>query len=374
MPRPRLLYLVTEDWYFVTHRLPMARAARDAGYDVHVAAHFGKFRDTITAEGFTVHPIDLHRGSINPFKLLSAIAAIRQLYRNVAPDLVHHIAIQPSVLGSIAAMGLNVARLNSIFGFGSVFTSNVPKSRIVRLLLRPMLPPLFNAERTMTMVVNPDHRDILVSLGVAPERIVVVPGSGTDTRRFQPLPEPNGPIAVGYAGRMLEDKGVRALVEAQQNLERSGAPVVLLLAGTPDPANPNSISQKELEDWSKRPGVHWLGHVEDIRDVWAKAHIAVLASHGEGLPMSLVEAAATGRPLIATDVSGCREIARDGLNALLVPVDDAAALAKAIGKLASDSDLRRQFGAAGRRMVEQEFSSEQVARKIVAVYSTMANR
>jgi glycosyltransferase involved in cell wall biosynthesis len=368
MSNPRLLYLVSEDWYFMSHRLPMARAARDAGYEVHVATRLERHGKAIEAEGFQLHPIDLHRGSINPFYFAAAALAARKLYRDVAPALVHHIALQPSVIGSIAATGLPVAQLNSIFGFGSVFTSNGPKARLTRLMLRPILPLLFNARRSMTMVVNPDHRAMLIALGVTPERVVVVPGSGVDVTRFTPLPEPAGPITAAYAGRMLEDKGVRALVAAQQQLTKVGPPVNLLLAGIPDPANPNSIAQAELESWAKRPGITWAGHVADIREVWAKAHIAVLASHGEGLPMSLVEAAACARALVATDVSGCREIARAGVNALLVPVNDVEAIAAALARLTADGAMRQRFGAAGRYIVEQEFSQARVEEKIVAIY------
>jgi glycosyltransferase involved in cell wall biosynthesis len=359
---------VTEDWNFMSHHLPMARAARRAGYEVHVATRLDRHGKAIEAEGFHLHRIDLHRGSISPFKFAAAALAARKLYRDVAPALVHHIALQSSVIGSIAAVGLPVAQLNSIFGFGSVFTSNGPKARLTRLVLRPTLPLLFNARRSMTMVVNPDNRAMLIALGVTPERVVVVPGSGADVTHLVPLDEPAGPITAAYAGRMLEDKGVRSLVEAQQQLMTSGTPVNLLLAGNPDPANPNSIAQAELERWGKRPGITWAGHVADIREVWAKAHIAVLASHGEGLPMSLVEAAACARPLVATDVSGCREIARDGINALLVPVDDAGAIAAALARLAADGAMRQRFGAAGRRIVEQEFSRARVEEKIVAIY------
>lgn len=372
MPRPRLLYLVTEDWYFVTHRMPMARAARDAGYEIHVATRIGEFAKTIAAEGFRVHALDLYRGSINPFRFFSAIASVRRLYRQLSPTLVHHIALQPSVVGAIAARGLPLAQLNSIFGFGSSFTSNGLKARMARLFLRPLLPRLFNVGRSMTMVVNPDHRALLIKFGVVPDRIAVIPGSGVDLARFTLLPELTGPIAAGYAGRMLNDKGVRTLVEAQQRLVQSGKPIQLLLAGTPDPANPNSISQSELEEWSRRPGVVWLGHVSDIREVWAKAHVAVLASHGEGLPMSLVEAAACGRALVATDVSGCREIARDGINAILIPVDDVSALANALSRLTDDPELRQRMAAAGRRIVEAEYSSDLVADKIVALYHSLS--
>lgn len=373
MKRPRLLYLVTEDWYFMTHRLPMARAAREAGYEVHVATRVDRHGDRIVSEGFQLHPIALYRGSVNPLSFAHAVSAVRTLTGAVAPDLVHHIAFQPSMIGSAAARGAPYAVLNSIFGFGSTFTAHGVKSRFARALLRPLIPRLFNARRSMTMVVNPDHRDMLVAFGVDADRIAVVPGSGVDLTKFTPLPEPDGPVTLGYAGRMLEDKGVRVLVEAQERLTRAGRDIRLLLAGLPDPSNPNSIPQSELDDWNRRPGIEWLGNVADVRTVWARAHIAVLASRGEGMPMSLAEAAACGRPLIATDVSGCREIARDGVNALLVPPDDAPALAAAIARLAGDAALRRRFGEAGRRIVEREYSSERVAETIVDLYRQLSS-
>ncbi|MGE0564821.1 MAG: glycosyltransferase family 4 protein [Pseudolabrys sp.] len=373
MKRPRLLYLVTEDWYFMTHRLPMARAARDAGYDVHVATRVSKFADRIAAEGFTLHEIDLYRGSVNPLSFARAVSAVRTLCRAIAPDVVHHIALQPSIIGALAARGAPYAVLNSIFGFGSVFTAHGLKSRFARLLLRPLIPLLFNAKRSMTMVVNPDHRDMLVSLGVDAGKIAVIPGSGVDLTKYGPLPEPQGAVTLGYAGRMLEDKGVRVLVEACERLARDGHDIRLLLAGLPDPSNPNSIPQSELEAWSRQPGIEWLGNVEDVRTVWARAHVAVLASRGEGMPMSLAEAAACERPLIATDVSGCREIARDNLNALLVSPDDAAALAAAIARLSHDAALRQRLGKAGRRLVEQDYASERVAEKIVAIYRQLSD-
>jgi glycosyltransferase involved in cell wall biosynthesis len=212
----------------------------------------------------------------------------------------------------------------------------------------------------------------LIRFGVTADHIAVIPGSGVDIEKFTPLPEPPEPVTLGYAGRMLEDKGVRTLVEAQRRLLDAGHDIRLLLAGTPDPANPNTISERDLAAWSQRRGVRWLGQVGDIRDVWRDVHIAVLMSRSEGLPLSLLEAAACGRPLIASDVPGCREIARDGINALLVPPDDPAALSAAIAELAGDAARRRDFGAAGRKLVETTYGTAQVAAAIVAIYRRLA--
>lgn len=368
MQRPRLLYLVTEDWYFITHRLPMARAARDAGFDVHVATRVDKHGERIIAEGFTLHPIDLHRGSINPLSFFAAVSAVRTLCQDVLPDVVHHIAFQPSIIGSVAARRLPHAFLNAIFGFGSVFTSNGIKARLARSILQPLIPLLFNARRSMTMVVNPDHRGMLISLGVDAARVAVVPGSGVDIQKFLPLPEPAGPITVGYTGRMLEDKGVRILIDACRQLRDSGLDINLMLAGSPDPSNPNTITAAELNEWTRQPGIIWLGNIADVRDVWSRSHIAALASRGEGMPMSLAEAAACQRAIVATDVSGCREIARAGINALLVAPDDPAGLAAAIRQLATDHPLRRRFAEAGRKLAVEEYATERVAETIVALY------
>ena len=373
MPGQRLIYLVTEDWYFIAHRLPMARAALKAGYEVHVATRVHRHGTMITAEGFQLHPIELHRGSINPFRFMAAVLSIRRLYKQLAPTLVHHIALQPTIAGSLAALRTPTALINSIVGFGSVFTSHGVKARFARMVLLPVLPALLNRKNSLTLVENASHRSELAKFGVALSQIKVFPGSGVDVERFTPGQEPSGPITVAFAGRMLEDKGVRTLVIAHQILKERGRGIRLLLAGMPDPANPNSIAREDLEAWSQRPGVTWLGQVDDIREVWAKAHIAVLVSRGEGLPVSLLEAAACGRPIVASDIPGCREVARPDVNALLVPPDNPEALADAIERLASDAELRRKFGDAGRALVEREFSSVRVGREIVTIYDRLSS-
>lgn len=371
---PVLVYLVTEDWYFLSHRLPMARAAQRAGYEVHVITQVNKGAAAIAALGFRLHPTVWRRGSVNPFAFLSNIRAVRRLYRTIKPDLVHHVALQPTIVGSLAAAGLPGLRLNALAGLGFAFTSGTPKARLVRPILRFLLRRVLGHPRAAVLVQNPDDNAAVRSLGIAKEKIFVVPGSGVETDKLTPLPEPPGAVSVAFVGRLLDDKGIRTLVSAHEILARRGQAVQLLIAGEPDPANPVSIPSAEIAAWGQRPGLVLLGHVADIREVWRAAHIAVLPSRREGLPKSLLEAAACGRPIVATDVPGCREIARNGVNALLVPSDDPVALAAAIEQLAQDQSMRMRFGAAGRRLVEEQFSSDRIGRETVALYDRLLGR
>jgi glycosyltransferase involved in cell wall biosynthesis len=367
----RLLYLVSEDWYFLSHRLPMARAARDAGYEVHVATRVVDGAPRIESEGFVLHPIDWRRGSINPLVALSTILAVRHLYRQLMPDIVHHVAFAPSIIGSIAALGLGMAKLNALAGLGYVFTSDSTKARMLRPLARSLLRFLLQRHGTAVLVQNPDDEAMVADLGVSRDRIARIAGSGVDVDRLTPMPEPHGPFAIGFVGRLLSDKGVEVLVRAQELLAARGRSVRVLLAGTPDPSNPASIREETLAAWRRREGLVLLGHVDDVAAVWAQAHVAVLPSRREGLPLSLLEAAACGRPLIATDVPGCREIVRPDIDGTLVPPDNAEALAQAIERLMGDRALRERWGKAARAIVVDEFSEGRVGKEIVMLYARL---
>lgn len=376
MPRskPVLVYLVTEDWYFLSHRLPMACAALRAGYEVHVATNVVDGGSAIESHGFTLHPLNWTRGSAHPRDLFRIIGEIRALYKRLNPDIVHHVGVQPAVIGALASIGLPVVKLHAMAGLGFAFTSKTLRARATGFAVRLMMRALLNRPRNAVLVQNPDDRAAVSTLGIAPDRIFLIPGSGVDTESLTPMPEPAGVTTVGYVGRLLADKGVRSLVEAYKILKSRGRDFRFVLAGEPDPANPASIPQAEIDSWKQIAGLDLLGHVDDVREVWAVSHIAVLPSRREGLPKSLLEAAACGRPIVATDVPGCREIARENVNALLVPADDAPALAEAIDHLAGDAGLRRRFGAAGRAMAEAEFSEHQIGREIVALYAKLLDR
>jgi glycosyltransferase involved in cell wall biosynthesis len=367
---PKLIYLVTEDWYFWSHRLPMARAAQRAGFAVAVASRVAEHGARIRAEGFALHPLRWRRGSSGALASLAAIAEIARLYRRERPALVHHVALKPALLGSLAALVAGVpAVVNAVTGMGFVASSPSWRARWLRRIVGAILARLIERGNSRIIVQNEDDRRLLLALNRdAAPRIVVIRGSGIDTAHFPATAEPPAPVVAGFAGRLLADKGVATLVEAQQLLHRRGQPLRLMIAGTPDPENPSSIDAATLARWRDLPGIAWLGHVEDIRELWRQAHIAVLPSRREGLPKSLLEAAAMGRPIVATDVPGCREIARPGLNALLVPPDDAAALATALERLAGDSALRSRMGAASRALVESDLAQNAVGAATVALY------
>jgi glycosyltransferase involved in cell wall biosynthesis len=373
--RPRLLFLVTEDWYFWAHRRLLARAARDAGYEIVVATRVGAMGSRIAAEGFRLEPLGWVRGSRNPLRLVGETVAVGRLYRRLRPDLVHHVSLKPVVVGSLAALSCPGARMvNALTGLGYTFTSRRPSARLLAALLAPLLRLLLNRPRSIALLENEDDRRTLVArFGVAADRTIVNRGSGVDVGRFAPAPPPDNAVpVVGCAARMVGIKGIAELVEASRRLDRRGVPHLLRLAGAPDPENPDAIPIETLMDWARERHVEWLGPVDDVPGFWAGADIAALASHGgEGVPLSLVEAAAVGRPLVATDTPGCRDIVQDGRNGLLVPAHDPARLADALERLIADAPLRERMGRESLEIVRDGFSSDAVNALTLAVYERL---
>ena len=373
LPATRILYVVSEDWYFLSHRLPMARAARDAGFEVHVATNVRSGAETIAREGFTLHPVPFTRGKVAPGGILATINALRDVHRRVNPDLVHRVALQPTVLDALAAIGDTTPSVNAITGLGHTFIANTLKARVLRNLIGFVLRYLVNGKSGIALVQNEDDAELMSAFGFPPERVALIPGSGVDVVHLQPQPEPDGPPTVGFVGRLLADTGVRTLVAAHRLLRARIPDAQLLVAGTPDPANLASISDSELAEWRKEPGITLLGHVTDIASFWARAHVAALPSRREGLPKSLLEAAACARPLVATDVPGCRAVVADGETGILVPPDDAAALASALEKLLKDREMRLRMGAAARRTAETRFSADAIGHATVDLYRRLAD-
>ncbi len=368
----RILYVVTEDWYFLSHRLPMARAAKAAGYEVHVATRLKDGSAAIEKEGFVPHALSWSRGSLSAAGSFTAIMALRRLLNELRPDILHNVSLKPVLLGTVASLGHSAtAVVNSLTGLGTLFIGEAKVSEQARKAVWFALSRLFHRKRSRIVVQNPDDRAFVIALGAPPESVVLIPGSGVDTTHFTPLPEPAPPVTCAYVGRMLADKGVLTLIEAFSLLGERGTKLKLLLAGDCDRENPGSLAPEQLREFASLYGIEWLGHVADIREVWARAHFAVLASRREGLPKSLLEAAACGRAMVATDAPGCREIAIEGKTALTVPVGDANALAEAMAKLAGDAELRKKFGANARRLVESKFSAEAIGRETVALYAEL---
>ena len=381
--RPKLLFLVTEDWYFCSHRLPVARAARAAGFEVVVATRVRAHGEEIRDEGFTLRPIAWRRRGDGLRGAVRAISEIARLYRGERPDIVHHVALKPVLFGGIARR-LAFARsadapasINSVMGLGSGFSTTTIAARLRRPPLGLALRLVAGGKRGWIVVQNPEDRAALVGIGVDTARIALIRGSGIDISRFLPLPEPGGDtITVALVSRMLRDKGVLAAAAAIRRLRGEGLAVELLLAGPTDPDNANSLSEETLRSVAAEPGIEWLGPVADVRTVWRRAAIAVLPStYGEGVPKTLLEAAACGRPLIAADVPGCREVVRPGTTGILVPPHDVDALAGSIAALAGDPARRAAMGRAGREWIESGFTDEIVARETLALYrAALADR
>ena len=367
----RLLFLVNTDWYFLSHRLPIARAARDAGFHVSVATRVGSQGEALRREGFEIVPIRMGRALGNPLLEGRSLAEILRATMRIRPDLVHNVSFKCVLYGTVAARVAGVRSvINTLPGLGYVFRSRQWRARLLRPFGRLAFRALLRGRATRVIVQNGDDLAFLRAEGLVPAgNLVLIRGSGVDTSRFRPAPEPTGTITITMVSRMLWDKGVAELVEAAGELKASGRAVRVVLVGAPDPENPGSVPAQRLEEWARAGQIEWSGAREDIPRVWADSHIAVLPTYyGEGLPKSLLEAASCARAIVAADVPGCREIVRHGENGLLVPPRDARSLAKAIERLIDEPSLRKQMGARGREIVESEFSEEIVVARTLEVY------
>lgn len=366
----KILYVVTEDWYFWSHRLATARAARDLGYEVAVATHVGTHADAIRREGFRVLPLPPMRGSKGVLDYLRTVLGLAALYRLEKPDIVHHIALVPTFFGSIAVLLSRLGHsISTMTGLGFVFTSDRPKPRFIRALVVPFLRLVLSFQRHDMIFQNRADRDFFIREKiVAKPRTHLIPGSGVDTELFHPVSEPDGIVTAAFVGRMLRPKGVLDIVEAARVLRQRGTRVRLFLVGTPDPLNPESLTESDLVGWQAEGLLEWSGFRDDIAALWGQAHIALLPSYREGFPKSLLEAAACGRPMVASDVPGCRDIVLHGSTGLLVPLKNGVALADAIQTLVDDPALRRRMGANARTLVETEFSNRRIGDQMQALY------
>ena len=369
-PGPKLIFFVTEDWYFCSHRLPLALAAQQSGYDVTVVTRVNRHGELIRSHGLKLIPIELSRRSLNPLKELGVILKLLHIYREQKPDIVHHVSLKPVLYGSIAARLTKVpAVVNALAGLGFLFVSDRPLARMLRPFVEVAFRVLLNCPNVRVILQNPDDLSLLISRGVLElERAALIRGSGVDRTLFHPTSEPDGVPLVVLASRMLWNKGIKEFVEVARRLKRLGVSARFALVGEGDSENPASISHDQLAHWHDEGVIEWWGRRDDMQQVFAESNIVCLPSYREGLPKVLIEAAACARAIVATDVPGCREIVHNGENGFLVPVGDVNALASALQRLLEDSPLRNRMGKCGRTMVEADFSIEQVAQKTLMLY------
>lgn len=369
--KPKLLFLVTEDWYFCSHRLPIARAARDAGFTVLVATHVDRHGGLIENEGFRLFPISLRRANKNPFRELLSFLELVKIYSRERPALVHHVAFKPVVLGSLAARLTGVPSVvNAVAGLGFAFIGVGVKAALLRSFVSLAYRAAMAAKNSKALFQNEEDRAAFISRGlVAAGRTAVIKGSGVDLSLFTASPLPKGDPVIVLAGRMLWDKGVGEFVAAAEKLRSQGVNARFVLVGESDPDNLAAVPLKQLEKWKADGAVEWWGFRNDMPELLEQAHIACLPSYREGLPKFLIEAAASARPIVASDVPGCREIVRDGENGLLVPAKNADALAGALRALIENPERAESMGARGRKLAEAEFSQEWVVQQTLSLYA-----
>ena len=373
----KLIIVVNELWFFLSHRLPIALAARDAGYEVHIASHTGTNSEIkqLNQESLQFHPISFRRSSVGLWQEFKTLRELHKLYKEVQPDIVHHVTIKPVLYGTLVARWVGgIQILNAISGLGYLFIAQGWQSFIRKKLLLWGYRAILHSKKVWILFQNPDDQALFAQHKIIhPQHASIIKGSGVDLQQFTFSAIPKGKIKIILVARMLRDKGVGEFVKAATMLKQQGVDADFLLVGSVDLGNPKSISIEQLEQWSKSGVVKWLGERADIPQLVAKSHIAVLPSYREGLPKSLIEAAAVGRPIVTTNVPGCREVVKEGENGFLVPARDAKKLAAAIKKLTNNPKLLITMGKKSRLMAEQEFSIQKVISKTLALYSKIGS-
>lgn len=371
----KLLFVVNIPEFFLSHRLPLALAARAAGHEVGIATGPGAAAARIAELGFTHHSLPLNRSGMNPVAEIRILWSLYRLLRRERPTVVHLVTIKPVLYGGLMARLAGVPGiLAAISGLGTVFIAQSRKAVLVRRIVEGLYRHALGQANTRVVFQNTDDRDIFVRLGIiAPEKAILIRGSGVDLAEYPLVPEPEGRPVVALASRLLKDKGVREFVDAITLLRARGVDARFLLVGNTDPSNPTSLTDDEVDAWQRKGVVEALGYRPDIASLFAQSNLVVLPSYREGLPKVLVEAAACGRAVVTTDVPGCRDAINPGHTGLLVPVRDGAALADAIQTLLEQPDRRKSMGEMARQFADDNFRIETVIQQHLSAYTVLAS-
>ncbi len=377
MTPPKVLLVANTSWYLYNFRLPLLLDLRAAGYEVAAVAPYDSYTALLEQEGFTVHPWLVSRRSINPLQEVHALVDLARVYKRERPDLAHHFTIKACLYGTIAAKLAQVHRvMNAVTGLGHVFLGTRKRTRLLRVALKPIYRAVFMARRATVVFQNADDQDKLVQLGITDgERAELIRGSGVDIDHFRPPADTAGrfkpTLQLLFPSRLIREKGVDDVLAACRTLWDEGIALELLVAGDLDGGNRSSLSAAELQTLAQEPRLRCLGHVDDMRSLYAASDLVVLPSWREGLSRALIEAAAMELPIITTDVPGCRDVVDHGINGLLVPLHDARAIELAIRLLLANPDLARRFGKAARQKVVAEFQVSIVNERTLRQYSAL---
>ena len=374
MKKPRLLIFVSEDWYFWSHRLPIAQAALEAGYDVALLTRVSAHGEQIIEQGIRLIPIEFSRSGKNPLGEWRTLLELVRVFRKEKPDILHCVAIKPVLYGSLAAKLAGIRRIvNAVAGLGHIFTAQNRNPAIKLIVVMAFRFLLKGGCKVITQ--NPDDSKLLIDLkAVLPNQIVLIRGAGVDLEKFTPSNTPAGIPIVMFAARLLWEKGAREFVEAAKILRGRGVEARFVIVGAPDNENHSAIPQAQLDAWATEPNVECWGKRADMHRVLSECEVFCLPSYyGEGVPKVLLEAAAAGKALVTTDMPGCREVVIPGVNGLQVEPRNPIALATAIRTLLSDRELCSRMGKESRALAESEFDVERVKKQTIALYAELLN-
>ena len=364
----KILLFANTDWYLYNFRLPLTQELRDQGHEIVLLSPPGDFHERLQECGFQWLPFPFSRQGINPFTELITLWRLIHIYREVRPDIVHHFTIKPVIYGSIAAYILKIPGIiNSITGLGHLFID----PGFITQILRGLAKWLYRSSLRDTLVIfeNPDDRTTFIqNKFLAEEQSYLVMGTGVDINKFHPTPKNNDIPVVLFSSRLLVTKGLIEYINAISILKQKGLKARFAIAGIPDPGNPASIPQGQLDSWKQNGFAEWWGWQDDMPTTLSKADIFCLPSYREGIPSALLEACACGLPIVTTDVPGCRDVVTDGMNGLLVPVRDSQALADALERLLNDPAMRSKMGQIGRQIAFDQFSLSRNISQNLGVY------
>jgi glycosyltransferase involved in cell wall biosynthesis len=371
---PKILLFANTDWYLYNFRLALARALRDQGHDVTLLSPSGSFHEKLQAQGFQWISFPLSRQGINPFNEIQTLVRLLRVYQLVQPDIVHHFTIKPVIYGSLAAHILKIPSIiNSITGLGHLFIDPGLITRILRGLAKWLYR--LSLRRTQVIFENPEDRNIfLQNRFVQLQQSHLILGTGVDVEKFQPCEKTNSVPLVLFSSRLLITKGLNEFMDAVYILKQKGLKARFAVAGMPDPGNPASISQGQLDLWEQAGLAELWGWLDDMPAALAQTDIFCLPSYREGVPNALLEACASGLPIVTTDVPGCRDVVQHNVNGLLIPPRNANALADALEILITSPTLRSTMGKVGRQLAIDKFSLSNIISQNLGVYDKAFNK
>jgi glycosyltransferase involved in cell wall biosynthesis len=374
----KIVFFANTDWYLYNFILSLLNAFKEKGWEVVAISPKGNYSERLVAMGIRWISFDFSTKSMNPLKELSVLLRLVRLFKEERPSIIHNFTIKCVLYGSIAAKftgGIPV--VNAVTGLGYIFTDKGFKVSLVRPLIERFYKYAFTMNNIRVIFQNEDDRSFFVKSGlVDKDKTIVIRGSGVDCEWFKPVHNEGGakerPVQVLFASRMIREKGVYELIEAARILKKEGVPVEFLFAGGRYPENPSSLTADDIENIKKEGVVQYLGHVDDMPQLISESDIVALpSSYREGTPRILIEAAAMEKPVVATDIPGCRGLVKNEVNGILVPVNNVNALVNAIRKLVENNELRVVMGRKGREIVKEEFDESIIVENTLNVYKEL---